>query len=108
MNGETFALKPAALFSIAASLMCMIYALGSCSGAHFNPAVTVAIIASGRGKCSPKDGAMYIGVQILAGICAAFTYSSLMNGETFALKPAAYKWSQVIVAELVFTFVLAF
>merc|ERR1711865_379738 len=98
----------AGAFSIAASLMCMIFALGSCSGAHFNPAVTTAIVCSGRGKCSPKDGAMYIGVQIVGGICAAFTYSALMNGETFALKPAAYKWSQVIVAELVFTFVLAF
>merc|ERR1740130_2530464 len=98
----------AGAFSIAASLMCMIYALGSCSGAHFNPAVTTAIICSGRGKCTPKDGAMYIGVQIVGGICAAFTYSALMNGETFALNPAAYKWSQVIVAELVFTFVLAF
>merc|ERR1711865_1180722 len=98
----------AGAFSIASSLMCMIFALGTCSGAHFNPAVTTAIVCSGRGKCSPKDGAMYIGVQIVGGICAAFTYSALMNGETFALKPAAYKWSQVIVAELVFTFVLAF
>merc|ERR1719454_493748 len=51
---------------------------------------------------------MYIGVQILAGIIAAFTYSALMNGETFALKPAAYNWSQVLAAEFVFTFVLAF
>merc|ERR1719197_2201565 len=98
----------AGAFSIAASLMCMIFALGTVSGAHFNPAVTTAIICSGRGKCSPKDGAMYMGVQILGGICAAFTYSLLMNGETFALKPAAYKWSQAVVAELVFTFVLAF
>merc|ERR1711865_331995 len=98
----------AGAFSIASSLMCMIFALGTCSGAHFNPAVTVAIVASGRGKCSPKDGAMYVGVQILAGICAAFTYSAMMNGETFSLKPAAYKWSQVLVAEFVFTFVLAF
>ena len=47
-------------------------------------------------------------VQIIGGACAAFTYSAMMNGETFALKPAAYKWHQVIVAELVFTFVLAF
>merc|ERR1719456_797075 len=98
----------AGAFSIAAALMCMIFALGTVSGAHFNPAVTTAIICSGRGKCTPKDGAMYMGVQILGGICAAFTYSLLMNGETFALKPAAYKWSQVIAAELVFTFVLAF
>jgi aquaporin Z len=98
----------AGAFSIAASLMCMIFALGTCSGAHFNPAVTTAIICSGRGKCTPKDGAMYMGVQIVGGICAAFTYSFLMNGETFALKPAAYKWHQVAVAEFVFTFVLAF
>merc|ERR1719198_256056 len=98
----------AGAFSIAASLMCMIFALGTCSGAHFNPAVTMAIICSGRGKCSPKDGAMYMGVQILGGICAAFTYSAMMNGETFALKPGSSKWSQAVVAELVFTFVLAF
>merc|ERR1719440_2697739 len=31
-----------------------------------------------------------------------------MNGATFALKPAAYSWSLVVLAELVFTFVLAF
>merc|ERR1719160_935933 len=37
-------------WSIAASLMSMIYALGNVSGAHFNPAVTVAIVLSGRGK----------------------------------------------------------
>merc|ERR1719174_3140132 len=98
----------AGAFSIAASLMCMIFALGTVSGAHFNPAVTTAIICSGRDQCKPSDGGMYMGVQIAGGICAAFTYSFLMNGETFALKPPAYKWSQVIIAEFVFTFVLAF
>merc|ERR1719155_393269 len=51
---------------------------------------------------------MYMATQIVGGVCAAFTYSAMMNGETFALKPPAYKWSQVIVAEFVFTFVLAF
>merc|ERR1719408_818007 len=98
----------AAAFSIAASLMCMIYALGTVSGAHFNPAVTTAIICSGRGKCKPSEGGMYMAVQIVGGICAAFTYSALMNGKTFALKPAGYTWSQSLLAEFVFTFVLAF
>merc|ERR1711981_628650 len=31
-----------------------------------------------------------------------------MNGKTFALKPESSNWSQAIIAELVFTFVLAF
>merc|ERR1719203_911724 len=31
-----------------------------------------------------------------------------MGGKTFALKPEAYSWLQAVVAELVFTFVLAF
>jgi len=98
----------AGAFSIAASLMCMIFALGSVSGAHFNPAVTAAIICSGRGKCSPKDGAMYMGAQIVGGICAAFTYAFLKSGKTFQLKPAGSTWGDALVAEFLFTFVLAF
>jgi len=98
----------AGAFSIAASLMCMIFALGTVSGAHFNPAVTTAIIASGRGKCEASEGATYMAVQILGGICASFTYAFMMNGETFALKPSGYSWTQVVIAEFVFTFVLAF
>merc|ERR1719409_2217681 len=47
---NVLAKNEAAAWSIAASLMCMIYALGNCSGAHFNPAVTLAIFLSGRGK----------------------------------------------------------
>jgi aquaporin Z len=100
--------SPAGAFSIAASLMCMIYALGTVSGAHFNPAVTVAIIVSGRGKCKMDEGLKYMVTQIVGGIAAAFTYSYLMNGETFQLKPAASSWPRAIQAELVFTFVLAF
>jgi len=98
----------AGAFSIAASLMCMIFALGSCSGAHFNPAVTTAILCSGRDKITPKDAGLYMVVQILGGVAASFTYAAMMNGKTFALKPAAYGWHQVVAAELVFTFLLAF
>lgn len=98
----------AGAFSIASSLMCMIFALGSCSSAHFNPAVTTAILCSGREKITPKDAGLYMVVQILGGVAASFTYAAMMNGKTFALKPAAYGWHQVVAAELVFTFLLAF
>jgi len=101
--------SPAAAWSIAASLMCMVFALGSVSGAHFNPAVTFAIVLRGRQKFSPQDAGMYMGVQILAGIIAAFTYTLMENGETFALAPGkGYGWAQVAVAEVAFTFLLAF
>jgi len=98
----------AGAFSIAASLMCMIFALGTCSGAHFNPAVTAAIVAAQRNKCPAQDGLMYMAVQLIGGISAAFTYSAMFNGETFPLKPAGYMWRQAIIAEFVFTFLLSF
>jgi len=99
----------AGAFSIAASLMCMIFALGSCSGAHFNPAVTAAIFCSGRKCITAAQAGEYVIAQIVGGVVAAFTYSAMMNGESFPLGPAAdYKWSQAIVAEFTFTFVLAF
>jgi len=99
----------APVFSIAASLMCMIFALGTCSGAHFNPAVTIAIVASGRDKCPPKDAGIYIVVQIIAGIAAAFTYSAMEGGKSFPLAPGkGYGWAEAAVAEIMFTFLLAF
>jgi len=98
----------APVWSIAASLMCMIFALGTASGAHFNPAVTIAIVAAGRDKCSPKDAGIYIGVQIVAGIAAACTYTAL-EGKSFPLGPGkGYGWAEAAVAEIMFTFLLAF
>jgi len=97
--------SPAGAFSIAASLMCMIYALGDISGAHFNPAVTLAILA--YKQITPKDAGLYMAAQIAGGIAAAFTYAGIYHGETFPLGPGAgYGWAQVAIAEIVFTFVL--
>merc|ERR1719274_366588 len=101
--------SPAPVFSIASSLMCMIYALGNCSGAHFNPAVTLAIIIAGRDKCPASEGAAYMGVQILAGICAAYTYAAMHHGATFPLAPGAgFGFGHAAAAEIIFTFVLCF
>merc|ERR1719213_298240 len=45
--------------------------------------------------------------QIAGGITAAFTYAGIYRGKTFPLGPApAYNWTQVAIAEVVFTFVL--
>jgi len=97
-----------AAFSIASSLMCMIYALGDVSGAHFNPAVSVAIVTSRRNKISEVDAIIYIAVQILAGIVAGVTYISVW-GAGFALGPGhGFSWASVSVAEIIFTAVLCF
>jgi len=102
--------SPAGAFSIAASLMCMIYALGDVSGAHFNPAVTLAIFASRRD--AKLDGAKvgkYMCAQLCGGIAAAFTYSAIHAGGSFPLGPGTnFGWVEVAAAEIVFTFVLCY
>jgi len=99
----------APVWSIAASLMCMIFALGSCSGAHFNPAVTVAIALSGRGKIARTDVGKYIGAQLAGGILASITYAIMEKGAVFPLQPGAgHTWISAYLAEMVFTFLLCF
>eukprot|EP00397_Hematodinium_sp_SG-2012_P033727 GEMP01036076.1.p1 GENE.GEMP01036076.1~~GEMP01036076.1.p1 ORF type:complete len:395 (+),score=116.17 GEMP01036076.1:145-1329(+) len=98
----------AAAFSIAASLMCWIYAVGNVSGAHFNPAVTVAVLLSGRKKITPRDAAFYIATQLSAGLAAGLTYYAV-HGKTFGLAPAAgHGWVAVGFGEAIFTAVLCF
>ena len=51
------------------ALAVLVSALGAVSGAHFNPAVTVAVLVSGR--ITPLLAATYIVVQLAAGVAAA-------------------------------------
>lgn len=104
--------SPAPAFSIAASLTSMVFALGTVSGAHFNPAVTVAVLVSGRGVIATRDALAYIAVQICAGVCGGFTYSKLTaefgaSHRGFPLDPGTgYGWAEAMFAEVAFTFLL--
>ncbi|KAJ3123868.1 hypothetical protein HK100_011455 [Physocladia obscura] len=103
--------------STALCSVALIYSFADVSGAHFNPAVTFAVIVTG--KTSLKKGLMYIGVQLLASILAtAFlmvvfprsydgTFSSIPASVVVDIDPRA----QVVNAffmELILTFVLVY
>ena len=59
--------------SIAMALMVGIYALGSISGAHFNPAVTLAVACSNKMLGGWQHAAVYMLFQVFGGICAGLT-----------------------------------
>ena len=50
-------------------LMVLVYTLGGTSGAHFNPAVTIALLANRR--ISPAHAAVYIVCQLAGGLLGA-------------------------------------
>jgi outer membrane protein OmpA-like peptidoglycan-associated protein len=54
--------------AIAAGLMVMVYMGGHISGAHYNPAVTLAVFM--RGKCAAADVGPYIAAQLLGAFAA--------------------------------------
>ncbi|MEC9076056.1 MAG: aquaporin, partial [Candidatus Thermoplasmatota archaeon] len=92
-------------FAIAATLMVMIYAVGHISGAHFNPAVTVAVWI--RGACDKNDVAPYIGTQLLAGVLAAFVSQELLFSET-SVASIQMDTTNAISAEFLYTFALVY
>lgn len=59
-------------------LVGLIFAYGHLSGAQFNPAVSVALWVSGRQSLSQTG--IFIGVQFIAGIIAAFAMVALIGG----------------------------
>eukprot|EP00435_Cladocopium_sp_Y103_P002392 s1123_g1.t1 len=85
--------------------------LGKTSGGHFNPAVTLAVVLSGRSVCPVADGLLYALVQIVAGLSAGLLVAVYhMNGPFafLSLTPTDYGVVTVGIAEGVFTFVLAY
>lgn len=97
-------------FAFGFIIVVMIYALGDISGAHFNPAVTIAFYAVG--EFDKKQVIPYI-VSQLFGAISASVLLRVGFGNTAALGstlPALHKGSSVVatsfILEFVFTFLL--
>lgn len=99
--GSAGAMAPLAIGS---ALMVMVYAGGHISGAHYNPAVTLAVTI--RGKCSPTDAIPYVVAQCVAAIAASALVLYLkVDEKVIPIAPAAVP---AIIAEFLFTFALCY
>jgi aquaporin Z len=101
LSGGKGVIPPLAIGSI---LMVMIYAGGHISGAHYNPAVTIAVWL--RGRCKAADVGPYIIAQV-AGAAAAGTTALYLRPDA-AIQAAAPNVEHALLAEFLFTFALAY
>lgn len=96
------------------SVLTAAYAVGHISGGHFNPAVTLGLVAGRR--FPTRDAAPYIGAQLVGGIAAAAVLAVIAGGvdgfstsDGFAANgyddqsPGGYSLLAALVAEVVMT-----
>lgn len=91
-------------------VMAMIYTTGHISGAHINPAVTIALLVTK--KIGLKDGSIYVGAQLLGAVFAGLTLKMIyptavegVNLGTTALG-SGIGFSTGILVEAILTFLL--
>jgi len=90
--------------AIGAALMVMIFAGGHVSGAHYNPAVTLAVFL--RGRCPAADVVGYWVAQ-LVGAAAAAAIVLFMKGNP-TVTPLQPDVTRALVAEFLYTFALCY
>ena len=95
------------------TVLTMAYAVGHISGGHFNPAVTLGLVAGGRFQA--KDALGYIVAQVLGGIAAGAVLYFIASGKAgfvaggFAsngygdLSPGGYGMAAAFTIEVVMT-----
>jgi len=98
--------------SVGAVLMVMIFAMGSVSGGHFNPAVTFAVYLAGSGRkrhtISLNNAVFYMIVQMIGALLAGLTYFLILR-ESHTPEPVGkYSWKVACVVELLFTAILCY
>ncbi|MEM9708069.1 MAG: aquaporin Z [Pseudomonadota bacterium] len=104
--------------SVGFAVMAMAYAVGHISGGHFNPAVTLGLIAAGRFEV--KDAPGYIIAQLIGAVAAAAVFFFIATGKADielgnfasngygAASPGGFGLISVIVIEIVTTALFLF
>ena len=88
-------------------VMVLIYTIGDVSGAHMNPAVSIAFFVSKR--FSSKDLIPYIIFQLFGAILASLTVKLLFSkNELLGASLPSGSWEQSFVLEYLLTFLLMF
>ena len=107
-------------FAFGLTVLAMVYAIGSISGCHINPAITVAMLVAG--KIKGKDAIFYVVAQCIGGIVGAGILWAIASGNTaFSLagtglgqngygvhSPAGYSLAAAFIAEVALTALFLF
>ena len=99
-------------FAFGLAVLAMVYAIGSISGCHINPAISISMLVAG--KLSVKDTVFYIVFQCIGAVIGAGilymialgnpSYSLLVNG-LGANMYSTYSMTAAFIVELVLTFI---
>jgi aquaporin Z len=99
--------QPLAPVAIGAVLAAMIFAGGHISGAHFNPAVTLAVFL--RGRIDTRDVLPYMGAQLAAGLLGAGLSRLVVEEKpTAAFSVSGRALLSAVIVEVIITFALAY
>ena len=104
-------------FAFGLSLLVMVYAIGSISGCHINPAVSISMLAAGKMKA--KDTIAYIIVQCIGATIGALVLYGIASGNSSyklatvglgqngygSASPGNFSLVSVFIAEVVLTFI---
>jgi aquaporin Z len=107
-------------FAFGLVLLAMVYAIGTISGCHVNPAVTVGMLVAGKIKV--KDAVIYIIFQCVGAVVAALVLLAIASGKAGyslaadglgqngfgALSPGGYSMIACLIAEIVLTALFLF
>lgn len=85
-------------------LMAVVYLGGYISGAHYNPAVSIAVFL--QKKIDTTTLVKYIATQIIAAMLASFTYLILTRANFYISPGEGSSFGTAVLAEMLFTFVL--